>query len=47
MLLYRSAFVEQTFHPLGMGIIVERKNNTIFRKHFIHKLMHFNELLTQ
>ena len=27
MLLYRPAFVEQTFPPLGMGIIVERKNN--------------------
>ena len=27
MLLYRSAFVEQTFPPLGIGIIVERKNS--------------------
>ena len=27
MLMYRSAFVEQTFSPLGMSIIEERKNS--------------------
>ena len=43
MLLYRSAFVEQTFPPLGMGIIVERKTSfiTVLQRSVLKVIGHY------